>query len=36
MHRWDGAIKILAFLSRSGAVITGVPATGVLTQKYIL
>ena len=36
MQRWDGAVKTLAFLARSGAVLTGVPATGLLTQKYVL
>lgn len=36
MQRWDGAVKTLAFLARSGAVIAGTPATGLLTQKYIL
>lgn len=35
-QRWDGAAKTLAFLARSGAVIAGVPATGLLTQKYVL
>lgn len=34
--RWNGAGKILALLARSGAVVTGTPATGILSQKYVL